>query len=253
MFTSSWKGVGKLDRDGKERPVWVEQAEDIVRGIKGVSGAKVLMQDGEISEIHVSVASGGAPARAPKRYVRDIESALLVKLGRRIDHKKISIVEDISSEEGPERGFEGNGAVRGGARIRISSVNLHAERLEAHAQVILAFGTVEALGTAVGPSTRLNKYRLMANATLNAVSHFVAEDCSFNLGDVSVVGIGRENVVLVTVDFLSTSEERVVCGSCIAKEDDVLYSVVCASLNAVNRIFEGLRTKEPLEYEIEPE
>jgi len=33
----------------------------------------------------------------------------------------------------------------------------------------------------------------------------------------------------------------------------VLYSVVCATLDSVNRIFEGLRTKEPLEYEIEPE
>ena len=52
--------------------------------------------------------------------------------------------------------------------------------------------------------------------------------------------------------FLSTSEERMVSGSCIAKEDDVLYSVVCATLDAVNRIFEGLKTKEPLEYEIEP-
>jgi hypothetical protein len=233
--------------------VWIEQAEDIVRGIKGVSGAKVLAQDGEISEIHVSVSSDFTPPRAPKRYVRDIESALLVKLGRRIDHKKISIVEDMTAGGGPQGAHKGNGAVSNTSRIRISSVNLHAERLEAHAQVVLAFGTVEALGTAVGPSTRLNKYRLMATATLNAVAHFVAEDCSFNLGDVSVVGLGRDDVVLVTVDFLSISEERTVSGSCIAREDDVLYSVVCATLDSVNRIFEGLRTKEPLEYEIEPE
>jgi hypothetical protein len=240
-----------VEQDGKERPVWVEQAEDIVRGIRGVSGAKVMTQDGEISEIHVSVASGTTPSRAPKRYVRDIESALLVKLGRRINHKKISIVEDTEADPEPRRAFEG--VVNNVARIRISSVNLHAERLEAHAQVVLAFGSVEALGTAVGPSTRLNKYRLMATAALNAVGHFIAEDCSFNLGDVSVVGLGRDEVVLVTVDYLSTSEEKAVCGSCIAREDDVLYSIVCATLDAVNRIFEGLRTKDPVEYEIEPE
>jgi hypothetical protein len=93
----------------------------------------------------------------------------------------------------------------------------------------------------------------VANATLDALAHFVADDCSFSLEDVGVVGLGRDRVVLVTVDFLSISEERTVSGSCIAAEDDLLYSVVCATLNAVNRIFEGLRTKEPLEYEIEPE
>lgn len=233
--------------------MWVEQAEDIVRGIRGVTGAKVLTQDGEISEIHVSVGTNDGPVRPPKRYVRDIESALLVKLGRRIDHKKISIVEDSPVKKTSRLPTKGNEVVKGGARIKISSVNVHAERLQAHAQVVLAFNSVEALGTAVGPSSRLNKYRLMAAATLNAVQHFVAEDCSFNLGDVSMVKLGRDDVVLVTVDFLSASDERIVSGSCIAKEDDALYSVVCAALDAVNRIFEGLRTKEPLEYEIEPE
>lgn len=177
----------------------------------------------------------------------------MVKLGRRVDHKKISIVEDTLTKAAPVSASEGNESVNGGSRMRISSVNLHAERLEAHAQVVLSFGTVEALGTAVGPSTRLNKYRLMAAATVNAVQHFVAENCSFNIGDVSLIRSGRDDVVLVTVDFLSASDERSVSGSCIAREDDVLYSVVCATLDAVNRIFEGLRTKEPLEYEIEPE
>lgn len=242
-----------MEQDARDRPVWIAQAEEIVRGLKGVSGAKVLAEDGEISEIHVSVSPDAAHSRAPKRYVRDIESALMVKLGRKIDHKKISIVEDMSSDTESRGAVEGNGDVRGGARIRISSVNLHAERLEAHAQVVLALGPVEALGTAVGPSTRLNKYRLMATATLNGVSHFIADTCSFNLGDVSVVGFGRDEVVVVTVDFLTNAGEKVVSGSCVAKEDDVLYSVVCATLDAVNRIFEGLRTKEPLEYEIEPE
>jgi len=104
----------------------------------------------------------------------------------------------------------------------------------------------------LGPSVRLNRYRLMATATLNAVGHFVAEDCTFNLGDLSVLRTGRDDVVLITVDFLSPGGERSFSGSCVANTDDMLYSVVCATLDAVNRTFEGLRTKEPLEYEIEP-
>lgn len=245
--------VGNVEREGTQRPVWVDQAEDIVRGIKGVTGARVLVDGDEISEIHVSVASDPTGVRSPKRYVRDIESALLVKLGRKVDHKKVSIVEDRPIPHASRNSQEDQAPVTAAKRMRISSVNLHAERLQAHAQVVLALDSIEALGTAVGPSSRFNKYRLMAAATLNAVHHFVADDCSFNLGDVSVVGVGRDDVILVTVDFLSASEERTVSGSCVAKEDDALYSVVCATLDAVNRIFEGLRTKEPLEYEIEPE
>ncbi len=242
-----------MGRDSAERPVWVEQAEEIIRGIKGVTGVKVLTADGEISELHVSVTFDPDGAHSPKRYVRDIESALLVKLGRRIDHKKISIVEDSPSEKSSSRAYDDEAGMIATKRIRISSVNLHAERLKAHAQVVLSLNSIEALGTAVGPSSRLNKHRLVANATLDALAHFVADDCSFSLEDVGVVGLGRDRVVLVTVDFLSISEERTVSGSCIAAEDDLLYSVVCATLDAVNRIFEGLRTKEPLEYEIKPE
>ncbi len=243
-----------MERDGSDRPVWVDQAEDVVRTIRGVTGARVLTtDDGEISEIHVAVVSDPTGARSPKRYVRDIESALLVKLGRKVDHKKISIVEDGPSRNSSGRAREEETALAPTKRIRISSVNLHAERLQAHAQVVLTHNSVEALGTAVGPSTRLNKYRLMATAALNAVHHLIAEECSFSLGDVSVVGVGRDDVIVVTADFLSPSGERIVSGSCVAKEDDALYSVVCATLDAVNRTFEGLRTKEPLEYEIEPE
>jgi hypothetical protein len=235
-----------------DRPVWVEQAEEIIRGIRGITGARVMAQEGEISEIHVSVVADPEGARPFKRYVRDIESAIFVKLGRRVDHKKISIVEDKLRPESSESLGDEDGHAAPPKRLRIASVNLHTETMQTHAQVILALGSVEALGTAIGPNVRLNRYRLTAAATLNAVQHFLADDCSFNLGDLSIVRMGRDEVVLVTVDFLSSREERQVSGSCVARTDDVLYSVVCATLDAMNRTFEGLKTKEPVEYEIEP-
>jgi hypothetical protein len=232
--------------------VWVEQAEEIIRGIRGVTGARVIEDEGEISEVHVSVVADPEGVRPLKRYVRDIESAIFVKLERKVDHKKISIVEDRPKSDAPRTmdGMAGNGEAP--KRLRIASVNLHTEGMQTHAQVILALGSVEALGTAVGPNVRLNRYRLTAAATLNAVGHFLAEDCSFNLADLSVVKMGRDDVVLVSVDFLSPREERGLSGSCVAGTDDILYAVVCAVLDAGNRTFEGLKTKEPMEYEIEP-
>jgi hypothetical protein len=232
--------------------VWLQQAEEIIRGIRGVTGARVLAEEGEISEIHVSVLADPDGTRPPKRYVRDIESAIFVKLGRRVDHKKISIVEDKLRPEAldsPLREDDGAAAPR---RLKIASVNVHTEAMQTHAQVILCLGSVEALGAAVGPSVRLNKYRLAAAATLHAVQHFIADECSFNLGDLSIVRMGTDEVVVVTVDFLSSRGERSVSGSCVAKTDDILYSVVCATLDAINRTFEALKTKEPMEYEIEP-
>lgn len=57
--------------------------------IPGIRGARVILSDDGIGEIHVAV----SPRRAPKRVVRDIESFLIVRYAYRIDYRRISLVQ----------------------------------------------------------------------------------------------------------------------------------------------------------------
>jgi hypothetical protein len=57
--------------------------------IPGIRGARILLSDDGIGEIHVAV----SPRRAPKRVVRDIESFLIVRYAYRIDYRRISLVQ----------------------------------------------------------------------------------------------------------------------------------------------------------------
>ncbi len=65
-----------------------KELEKKISGLEGVLSCKVTGDKG-IDEIHI-VASKN---REPKRLVRDIETMVMVNLGKEIDHKKISIAQ----------------------------------------------------------------------------------------------------------------------------------------------------------------
>ena len=57
--------------------------------IPGIRGARIILSEDGIGEIHVAV----SPRRAPKRVVRDIETFLIVRYAYRIDYRRISLVQ----------------------------------------------------------------------------------------------------------------------------------------------------------------
>ncbi len=61
--------------------------------IPGIRGARIILSDDGIGEIHVAV----SPRRSPKRIVRDIESFLIVRYAYRIDYRRISMVQAADS------------------------------------------------------------------------------------------------------------------------------------------------------------
>ncbi|MCJ7806863.1 MAG: hypothetical protein MUP57_04880, partial [Clostridia bacterium] len=67
----------------------VREIESIISQIQGVSSGRLVCQDGDIVEIHVLADK----TRSPKQVVRDIESAVLIKLGLELDHKRISVAQ----------------------------------------------------------------------------------------------------------------------------------------------------------------
>ena len=74
--------------------------EQLVNQVQGVISSRVVQQGEEVVEIHVLTDT----SRAPKQLVRDIESAILVKLGQQIDYKPVSYTHlDVYKRQVPTR------------------------------------------------------------------------------------------------------------------------------------------------------
>ena len=123
--------------------------------------------------------------------------------------------------------------------------------LKGHAKVELWLDTLESAGFADGSCDQHDVNRLIASATLQSIRQFVAEECSLSLGDVEVIRLGPDQVVVATVKFLVGRTDRTLVGSSVVSQN-LHQSVVYAVLDGVNRVFGNLRLKEPVEYELRP-
>ena len=66
----------------------LRDAEALIASLQDVTSVRITAtQTGGIEAVHVLV-SGSTPA---KQHVRNIESALMARLGLKVDHRKISI------------------------------------------------------------------------------------------------------------------------------------------------------------------
>ena len=260
------------------------EAERILCQLRDVKAASITTDGDTIREIHIVAVS----TRAPKQIVRDVETSLKAFLKRAIDHRMISVAlqepeaapagagapaatpekssplpvappavkatpepEKPASAERPAARPEPVAARVGGSRVRFMTANLFVSGLRTQAQVELSWQGMTRLGNATGASARDNAYRLLSSATLNALVPYLGEDVTLAPHEVEFVRLGRQEVVVVTVKLLGQRSEKTLVGSCTV-EQDVAQSVVYATLAAVNRVLGGLRSREPVEYELRP-
>jgi hypothetical protein len=204
--------------------------------------------------------------RPAKQIVRDIQSVLLARYNRPIDHRIVSVAFTERSAasapvppvarpielHGPGAADELHEALDGtDDRIRFGSVNLFVSGPRAQVQVELRWKGLTHAGSATGWSSRDGAHRLVAAATLAAVQEFMTDDVGLALGEVEFVKMGRQDVVVVGLTLLAHRQEKLLVGSC-AVEQDAQQAVALATLAALNRVVGGLRTKEPTEYVLRP-
>jgi uncharacterized SAM-dependent methyltransferase len=91
----------------------------------------------------------------------------------------------------------------------------------------------------------------VAQATVSAVQEFLAEEVALSAQNVEFLKLGRGRCVVVSLSLLAGRQEKTLVGTC-AVEQDVQQAVVCATLNALNRVVGGLRPLEPTEYIVRP-
>ncbi|MDA8210903.1 MAG: hypothetical protein M0021_03390 [Clostridia bacterium] len=200
----------------------IAEYENIIRHIKDVVSARIVANEaGEILEVHVLARQN----RGPKQLVRDIESAVMAQFGVAIDHKKISVAQmQQESSEGQINEV----------RPRLVKVDLIITGVSAEAKVDLRIGEEIFEGKAGGPSATNNRLRLIVQATLGALEHYLRGTCTFAVEDVLLAHLGRQEAAVVSLSLVTLIGEEYLIGSAFVKGDE-WESIVKATLNAINR------------------
>jgi hypothetical protein len=240
---------------------WTTDAENGIRGLADVEDAKILVEDGEVREVHV-ISGSRKPA---KLIVKDVVGLIWARFNRRIDHRIVGVVRVRAHGNGTPKvepapapalapapaPAEPAPAVDDSTRIRFGSVNLYLDGARAQAQVELRWKGVLRMGSASGWCSREGAQRLVAAATLAALQEFLDDDVALGVEGVNVIRMGEQEVAVVGLALLTHRQEKLLTGCCTVGRD-LPQAVVLASLSALNRVIGGLKTKEPIEYILRP-
>jgi len=188
--------------------------------LKGIIAVSIVPDSsGGISEVHVLASS----SRSPKQVVRDVESAVMARLGLMIDHKKISVAQ---VDEGSVHYDQ--------SRLRFSDVSIAFNGSRTEATVRLTKDAIVFSGSANGTTSPNAQMKLIANATLRAIEESGFLDAALVLEDACEVPIAGKRAALVLVNVAGERGEEFLTGSAVMKQD-VWKGVVNATLDAVNR------------------
>ncbi len=198
----------------------LQQIEGALLRIKSVLGARVVADaQGEISEVHVLATE----ERNPKQVVRDVESTLLVKFNKRVDHKKIGVVQQAAS-----------GLSIKDSRLKIQAIRtLISSEGDAIEVVLQGPGTEEYSGKRLTTSSR-GKLSSASAATLAAVNSFLGEE-RFLPQSIHRLSSLDQPAVLATVIWQAARGPQVLLGGCLVKESEE-EAAVKATLSALNRV-----------------
>ena len=225
-----------------------ERIEQALANLKDVEAVRVCFEKGEIAEIHVAAQPG---ARA-KNVARDVRTYLAAALGIPVSHQKISVAVCGKAQARSDGAAPAEGEVRRQTRLLFRSVNLLVEGLRSQVQVELSLDGRHLLGTAAGVPCALGTERLVVRATLDALEQAVSDDLRILDGDLAFTRAGLTEAVVVEVVLVWPRSEQRLLGACAVGQDRH-RSVVFATLDAVNRIFQRLAPEHWIEFQVEAE
>ncbi len=208
-----------MARDGGQSET--EQAEEIVRRLRGVVAVRVVpTPGGAIDTIHVL----GQADRSPKLIAIDVVSALAAELGVTLEPRQVRVAalrpEDQTSPV-PQ------------ARLKFVGLSQSVVRSSAEVKVHLEDRGMLYEGIAAGPNVPRHRLALVAQATLRAIEVFLRAEGLLIFEGVGVHPVGDHEVAAVIVT-LAGNEQETLAGASVVR-DDPREAVVRAVLAAVNR------------------
>lgn len=224
------------------------ELEDSLRQIPGVKAASVVTgPDAVPTEVHVLA----APGKPAKQIVRDVQSLSLARYDIDIDHRIVSVVQIGEEELQPTSGSDGQAtdqSVDDGAgsadddaevaiRPAIAAIMVRSGKGETEASVTLAASDQLFEGRSQGPAGQSHRARLVALATLDAVSELLGQPCQVETSAIVDTG-SREIAVTVLTMSVPRTGEQILTGSAVVRGDDA-DAVARSVLAALNRQLAG--------------
>lgn len=200
------------------------ELEAVLGRLPGVQAVRVVTgPDATPTEVHVLASRD----KTPKQLVRDIQSVAMAQFDLEIDHRIVSVVQ-FDDKDTP---------ASSATRVLIATINAQTTGLESTATVTLANAGTLFDGTATAPATPSSRPRLIARATLNAVSALMplgAVDIEY----ADIVRVGAREVAVSVVQLVTPDGESIVTGSAMVRGDDA-DAVARSVLDALNRRLGG--------------
>jgi hypothetical protein len=121
-------------------------------------------------------------------------------------------------------------------RAQLRSFMMGYEGNNIKAVVAVGIGEQVFSGEATGNSGISSRYKILAQAVVNALNYNVNSDTALSILDVQKFTINGANAYAVAIFFRSRGSEETLLGAAMIREDENM-SVVKATLDALNRRF----------------
>jgi hypothetical protein len=206
--------------------------EAALRAVPGIREASVRTSpDAQPIEVHV-VAGGDKPA---KQVVRDVQSVAMAQFDLDIDHRIVSVVQipgssvDVGGISDPDDDSQ--------PRPALTSISVRNADGESQVNVSLAIAGSVYTGEASGQSAPLHRPRIVATATLNALTELLGIPA--HIESSQILEVGNREVALTTLTVsIPRLGQQALCGSALVRGDEE-DAVARSVLAAVNRRLAG--------------
>ena len=205
--------------------------EAALRAVPGIREASVRTgPDAHPIEVHV-VAGGLKPA---KQVVRDVQSVAMAQFDLDIDHRIVSVVQipDDALEVGDTSDVREDPIDEALPRPALTSITVTKADGDTVVDVSLAIAGAVFTGHASGPSGALHRPRIIASATLSALTELLGIEAHVDSSQILEIGM-REVAVTTLVLEIPRLGQQTVCGSALVRGDaeDAVARSVLAALN----------------------
>jgi len=214
--------------------------------IPEVRAARIVADDdGHPVEVHILATTG----KGAKQLVRDVQSVAIASGGVDFDHRIVSVVQ-LEDEVVPAAVTKANGNTNGNTivkaptpmdRVVVESVLVAKQDLRATATVTLRRGDEQVVGTADGTVASTARWRIVAEASLNALRLLEPGAASVAIEMAGVQRIGDRELGIVTLVLVIPPHEELLAGVAPVRGGAEEDAVARAVLDATNRRLARLR------------
>lgn len=207
------------------RPMDSVALQEKISRIDGVEAARVVAGNGHIDEIHVLARRN----KHPKQVVRDVQSLAQALFGLTIDRRVVSVVQLADS------------VLNSGSRPALVDVAESTDSNRSEVTVTLKWKERLLVGQSTGAAATSTRWRLIAEATLEAVRQAIHTDVGLGVSSMDITTLGSRKLAIAQIVVVTESAERALIGSAYVESDES-KAVVRSVLDALNRLLPDLET-----------